>query len=759
MSTYAQCPGFNPVNLGPDTTLCPGQTLSLNAAATGPYSSYQWNNNSTSPLKIINAAGTYWVKVTTLGPNVITNGDFESGNTGFSTAYTVGTGGTWGLVSNPSTYAIVNSPNAAHNNFASCTDHTANPGTLMMVVNGSSTPNTNVWCQTVAVTPGTDYQFGAWAANALNDPNVAQLQFSINSVNIGPIFSTATTACTWQQFFQTWNAGLNSSANICINNQNTAGGGNDFLLDDITFRPVCTDYDTITVTYSTNPVVNLGTDQTICSIDSITLDAQNPGMNYNWNTGATTQTITVNTAGTYSVTVTNAAGCSGSDQFILSTETIKNAGNDSLAFYCETNGLVNLNSLLNPSANANETWQDLTGNTNGQLSANGNFLTNGLSGTVLAHYIVSGTFCPNDTAQFALTINQQPVAAPNATDHLCNTANQSVVLSNYVSGSLATLPAIWEEISSTPSNQFDPTSATLNQSGLANGNYIFAQILPADTMCLADTAFVSIQITENPIVDFSSDKIKGCFPLDIAFINESIANPNSVYFWELGDGTTSNSSTSVNHTYTGIDCFDVRLTITADGLCTTSALVSDMICVDPLPVANFVFSPQQTYSIDPTITIENTSTNSFINSWDFGDGTTSFEVNPVHQFPLGAAENYVVQLIVTSDQGCLDTTSQIVTVKDQLLYFVPNTFTPDGDEFNNTFLPIMTAGIDISSYEFYVFNRWGELMFQSNDVNSGWDGTYNGRLLPSGTYTWKIRFKFDTNDGKQEFAGHVNLLR
>ena len=121
----------------------------------------------------------------------------------------------------------------------------------MMVVNGSGTANTNVWCQNINVTPNTDYQFSAWAVNALNDLNVTQLQFSINSVNLRPIFSTPTIGCSWQQFFQTWNSGLISSAEICINNQNTSGGGNDFIIDDITFRPICVDYDTITVNYST----------------------------------------------------------------------------------------------------------------------------------------------------------------------------------------------------------------------------------------------------------------------------------------------------------------------------------------------------------------------------------------------------------------------------------------------------------------------------------------------------------------------------
>lgn len=269
---------FPSVQIGPaDTTLCPGQTLVLNAASAGTYDSYLWENTSTNPTRTVNAAGTYKVKVTILGNNQIVNGDFEGGNVGFSTDYVLGTGGTWGPLSNPGTFAITNSPSAVHNNFSFCNDHTPAPGTQMLVVNGSGTPGTNVWCQTVPVQPNTDYQFGTWITNALNETNVGQLQFSINGGALGNVFSTSPTGCNWQQFFQVWNSGSATTANICILNQNTNQGGNDFAIDDITFRPVCYSTDSIVVSYSTLPVVNLGIDTNLCTGTTLTLDAQNAG--------------------------------------------------------------------------------------------------------------------------------------------------------------------------------------------------------------------------------------------------------------------------------------------------------------------------------------------------------------------------------------------------------------------------------------------------------------------------------------------------
>jgi gliding motility-associated-like protein len=758
-NSFGQCAAMQPVNLGLDTTLCTGQTILLNAATTGPYNSYLWNNNSTSSIRLVNTAGTYWVKVTNLGTDLIVNGDFEQGNTNFTTSYSLGIGGPWGLVSDPGTYAIVNSPNAAHNNFTPCQDHTSGPGTQMLVVNGSGTANTNVWCQNINVSPNTDYQFGAWITNALSDPNVAQLQFSINSVNLGPIFSTSTVGCDWQQFFQTWNSGLNSSAQICINNQNTSGGGNDFVIDDITFRPICVDYDSVIVSYSAPPVVNLGTDQTICSNDSLQLNAQNPGMTYSWSTSATSQSIYVSAIGNYAVTVTNQFGCSASDNINLNTEQIKNAGGDSSAVVCETLGVFNLNQLLSSNATITETWIDPQNSFGANLTFIGLLSTAGLNGSFNVAYVVDGTSCPDDTSQFNIQINQQPIAAPSFNLTLCNTINEIVDLDNSIAGNTITNPPFWLETSLIPSSQFDAPTGQLNLGNLPGGNYEFAYVFPADSMCSSDTTFATVQITENPIIQFSANTVKGCVPLEVDFNNESITVPNSTFSWNLGDGTFASNPTSVNHTYTSAVCFDVSLTITANNLCTRTLTIPQMICVDPLPIAAFDFSPQQIFSIDPVVNFDNNSTTNAFNYWNFGDGFSSTETQPTHQYPLGEAQNYIVELIVVSDQGCSDTISKIITIKDQLLVFVPNTFTPDGNEFNNEFRPIITSGIDTESYELYIYNRWGQLVFESSDLAIGWDGNYQGKLVQEGIYTWVIYYKFEDSDAKEVLTGNITLLK
>lgn len=123
-------------------------------------------------------------------------------------------------------------------------------------------------------------------------------------------------------------------------------------------------------------------------------------------------------------------------------------------------------------------------------------------------------------------------------------------------------------------------------------------------------------------------------------------------------------------------------------------------------------------------------------------------------------------VIGSTNAGCTGIDSIIVTTiadcdsLDELIYWVPNTFTPDGDQYNQTFLPVFYSGIDSYAYDFFLFNRWGELIWESHDFTAGWDGTYNdGMKCPDGTYTWKIRFKLLNNDEKQTIYGHVNIIR
>ncbi|WP_159038645.1 gliding motility-associated C-terminal domain-containing protein [Brumimicrobium mesophilum] len=319
VSLQAQIPCNTNFTVGNDSTLLCGETYTLQANQ--GLNSYAWSTGSSQSSITVSTSGTYTCVASELGPELVVNGDFSAGNTGFSTGYIVGTGGAFGQLSNPGTYAINTSPSLVHNNFSVCSDHTTSGVGNMMIVNGANNSGTDVWCQTITVTPNTDYQFSAWIANALNDPNVAQLQFAINGTNLGSPFSTSTTACTWNQFFENWNSGANTSIEICVTNLNSTGGGNDFSIDDISFRPVCTYTDQVTVTIPPNPVIQTIANQTICEGDNVDLTASSvsPNLTYDWTPGGAGASINVSPTQTtsYSVIGTDANGCVSNPQTVV----------------------------------------------------------------------------------------------------------------------------------------------------------------------------------------------------------------------------------------------------------------------------------------------------------------------------------------------------------------------------------------------------------------------------------------------------------
>lgn len=120
------------------------------------------------------------------------------------------------------------------------------------------------------------------------------------------------------------------------------------------------------------------------------------------------------------------------------------------------------------------------------------------------------------------------------------------------------------------------------------------------------------------------------------------------------------------------------------------------------------------------------------------------------------------ELIAYTDKGCTDTVRQSVEIEDKLVFYVPNAFTPDQNKFNEDFIPVFTSGYDPKSYVMYIYNRWGELVFETQDVNVGWSGTYGAdrnRKVKEGVYVWKIHFNTTRHDEKKVYTGHVTLLR
>ncbi|MEZ4937636.1 MAG: PKD domain-containing protein [Crocinitomicaceae bacterium] len=234
---------------------------------------------------------------------------------------------------------------------------------------------------------------------------------------------------------------------------------------------------------------------------------------------------------------------------------------------------------------------------------------------------------------------------------------------------------------------------------------------------------------------------------------------SGISLWSFGDGSISVSNGPVAHDYTSDGCFDVTLTVTDTLGCSTTETYSDIVCLDPNPIANFVFDPSVTDISNTTIQFENLSENAVNYYWDFGDNSAQSNLeNPVHIYGDTARE-YIITLVAENQFGCTDTALSKIVIRDILLYWVPNAFTPDNDEFNQTFKPIFTSGFDPYDYTLLIFNRWGELLFESHNHEVGWNGKYVGNYVEDGVYVWKIEFKETMTDKRHTVYGHVTIIR
>lgn len=735
------------VELGNDTTLCQGESLTLDAGAGFDY--YLWNNNEITQTIDVNTSGNYTVEVGSLGGNLVINGDFEAGDQDFSTDYSVGVGGPWGLLSDPATYAINTSANNVHSNFPPCTDHTSGGGNYM-IVNGASTLNTSTWCQSINVQPNTDYQFSTWVNTVSNDPE-AILQFSINGVALGGLFNAPSSTCDWQQFFSLWNSGANTSVTICILNQSIQQGGNDYGLDDISFRPICKDEDDINVSIQALPIVDLGGNQSICETSQVILDAENAGLDFLWQDNSTNQTFTTNTSGTYSVTVTDGFDCSASDQMTLSVEIIPNAGTDNSELICESSTSMYMNSMIDAGGSFGS-WEIMSGSPDFNAMT-GIVQFSGAQSFQIAN-IVNGIECTNDTAFFDVQVEAQPDAGANNNLKLCNDSilDLSSLLQAGVSG------GTWSEL--TNSNQFTAGSGTFNTNGLDDGLYSFEYEIQANAPCVNSTVSITIDVVEIPDPLFSIDEPIGCVDHTVQFSDLSGGSGSFECNWNFGDNTNSSSCGSISHTYTSPGMYDVTYSMTNDNLCYDEFTIVNAVEVVPNPNAFFTFGPNTIFSSEPEVTFSNGSSFADSYTWSFGDGsTTSFDEHPIHTYPDLVAGIYSVELEAQNNLGCTDIYSLEVIVVDEIVFYHPNAFTPDGDNYNQVFKPVMTSGFQVDTYNMEVYDRWGELVFTSNDINTGWDGKYKGKLCQDGTYVWKIYFKEQFNDKKHEHLGHVTMIR
>lgn len=229
------------------------------------------------------------------------------------------------------------------------------------------------------------------------------------------------------------------------------------------------------------------------------------------------------------------------------------------------------------------------------------------------------------------------------------------------------------------------------------------------------------------------------------------AHGADTYTWSPPNGLNTTTGSSVIASPTSTQMY--TLTGEVDG-CFES--IETTVTVFDITGIHAWATPTVVYNSFPEVTFGTNTSGSI--SWSLEEEELSDQANFTHVFSEVPA-SYTIILETVTEHGCVVKIPVQITVLEDLLYYVPNAFTPDGDEFNNVFLPIITFGIDPANYELTIFDRWGELLFESHDTEIGWDGTYAGKYCKEGVYTWKLTLKSNHSDNKIVDVGSVSLLR
>lgn len=263
----------------------------------------------------------------------------------------------------------------------------------------------------------------------------------------------------------------------------------------------------------------------------------------------------------------------------------------------------------------------------------------------------------------------------------------------------------------------------------------------------------SILITVLPLpeLDFTYDQ-QACIGTAINFSN----NSNAYAQWDFGDGNYSNVNT-LNHFYQSPGFYNAHIKlVTPEGCLTESEKF--VIEIIPSPNADFTFTPTNADLLNPTIYFYNNSSNDVV-SWNWiNDGNIIGQL-PDISYTFSDTGFFQIQLAVSNKSGCVDTVVQTIKISDYYSYFIPNSFSPNGDGLNETFLPVGNS-VNDGNFNFKVFNRNGEIIFESGSTSMPWNGKIfnTGAEAPMGVYVWKITFN-ETFGNQKEHFGTVNLLK
>ena len=743
-------------------TVCTGATATLTATpGSAATYSYAWTvpagatapgNSATVSTTI---AGTYSVIITNT-----TTGCISASSNGVVTLSSIPAA----TVNSPSTCtgittAITATPTVAgtYNYAWTVPAGFTNPGNVS-TFNSSTAGNYSVIITDPVTTCSSLSASGTLTINAL--PTVTVNNPSICSGNNATVVATPGAAGTYS-YAWTVPAGASDPGSVA-NFTTTTAGSYSVIITNTTTGCVSSSASG-TATSNPNPIV-LVNSPSICAGQSTTVTATpSPAATYSyaWTVpaGATAPgniaTFSTTIAGTYSVVITNTTtGCvSSSASGVATVNPIPTVSVNSSTICAATT--ANVTATPVGGGTYIYTWTVPAGFTNPGNVATFTTSTNGNYSVVVTN---QATLCSSVSGSGNVTVVNLPTASISGTTTICSgvpavvtfSGTPNAMVSYTVNSGAAQTVTLNAQGSATVSTGVLTSNATYTLTGVAITTSPFcSQILNSS---------VTITVENAPVITFTSDVTSGCAPLRVNFTNTTLNSMNCN--WNFGNGSTASGCGTVTHTFNSAGCYDIRLTASSANGCVSNLTIPSMICVEAVPVAAFNPTPDVVSSLNSECTMLNISTGAVSYEWELGDASTSTDFEPVHTYTLDEGiDHYTIKLIAYSQSGCSDTAFVTIKVYEELVYFIPNTFTPDGDKFNQTFQPVFTKGYDPYNFNMIIVNRWGETVFESNDAKVGWDGTYGGKIVQEGTYTWKINFKVKSDDEKKMQTGHVVLIR
>ncbi len=272
-----------------------------------------------------------------------------------------------------------------------------------------------------------------------------------------------------------------------------------------------------------------------------------------------------------------------------------------------------------------------------------------------------------------------------------------------------------------------------------------------DTFGCVFSNSISINVLPLPILSLTPDTSVICLKESVTLTASGAIN----YTWSVPTTSLINDSSALVQPSTTTT---YKIIGTAFGGCIDST--SAIVIVNPKPHADFSVDLSTLTAFTPDISTINTSTGAITYEWDFGDfSAISTSENPSHHYPENLAALYQIELIATNEFGCKDTAYNHFQTKEIVVFYVPTAFTPNGDELNQTFKPVFGDGIDKTNFWFTIYNRWGEVVFESFETDFEWDGTFNGSLVPFGSYTYQFYYKLPNTSERHISTGSFSIIK